>query len=749
MMFLNVHKFGAFGLMLAGQFICDKIHADVKDSKQSDPKYTNTNHPYRLSFFLNKEIKYATHYNKETRELSVKISNSKASDFDNLSRFDTRYIHRITLVEENKTVTLKIQLKNEEIMWSVHNDDHSEVTGLMLDFWKPGVISKSLEQTWNWNASDPQIAQETGTTSPSLDNPKRQKGSPTISQVDTHKEVKREQKEDLEQKLSADPPVASSHKLSHQKETPSQTRAFPLGFGRMHYLYPGLPKMPPQTLEALAQFGASVGAVGETTDRLKAVQHLFHSEKYKHIIGLTNEAIVKEKVSPQKDDKLFLYAGETAYLIGEFATAKDFFYLVRENSSNTKLKSHAIMRLADIDVIQKYDKPISSDLIVESDSFAEKEFDTYLDLSNQQQATDEVQVSSLLKIADKMDASEFASQKSHAIKLNKCAQNSFFALELRKFCAYIQIRKQIDLGELSLAVENLDKRKNEFGEWLKFNSLSVLLSKSVKQSLVAHVEKKEAHKWIELEKSLPPDYIQKNVSEASEKILRAKAWEDYGEPRKAIVLYQSVYKDISNPNDKIDILMKLAEDSFDKKNIKEAKKYIKELALFDYRKLKGIGKNHYQSLYDMLENSQLSREVFDLFLDELALSLYEESNLSNLIKISDMAVKFRKGESLLTERVKTYVAQTEEQSQQQESALLKFADAKRVQSNFGESAQLYLSVAKLPKAKKKSEAAYKAGLLFVQAGDLTLAKQSFELAALSATDARYLELAKERLDKLK
>jgi hypothetical protein len=171
---------------------------------------------------------------------------------------------------------------------------------------------------------------------------------------------------------------------------------------------------------------------------------------------------------------------------------------------------------------------------------------------------------------------------------------------------------------------------------------------------------------------------------------------------------------------------------------KKANVFLKSLEQNEGRKSEGLTDKSLVALKELSVAPYHNKTALNVLIDEIKLGRYEERSLSTLFEWSK-ELRGKPQAELIYEKIIAYPAKSAEEIQ--------IVDL-REEGRFSKSGDMFLAVANLSQGSRRSEAAYKAGVVYARAGLFDKAKSAWLLAANDTSDKRYSSLASERLDRI-
>lgn len=683
----------------------------------SDTKFVPGEDSYRVTFELKSPRRFASRFIESTRTLQIRVIPAKASEFDATRYYDTRFVRRAVVEEENGDVIVSLQLKDEALAWTIISQN--DPWRIMVDLWNTEPIKKqSLAEEWKW--------QDGNTSAGSVQ-------EPALAQI-PHAHSQPEPIEVPQTLSDAAQPVAP---ITSVEDHIASSQGLPENFGRLDTPV----KFSPQRIaEMQQQVGKLLGSTSEYQVASELAEQLYKSDQIAGAVTLYRRIAALSPNQFKENPRTMWLAGESAFLAKNFDISSDYYRALLLNHSKSEFASYAKLRLNDIDFIalSKQQNPAA----------AEKISSVYADLALSENSVWPVKIASTLRLLHNHVDNNVSAAKLYQQNLDACVNRSLVPFELRKNCAYIQTRYAIEKTDILSADAAIQRFKEMAHGDARIASLEDAVKKNIRSLLADVNSKKTWDLWVQFEKKARPELLDFTLKEPDMMYARAESWEAAGEPKKAASLYAIHWQLVRDERKRNETAAVTARLFYKGGERSKADLYLRRLEESPARSSDGIGDRAIGAIRELALSPYRNKTAIRILMDEMTSGRYVEHDLNALIQLAQ-AQKSSGAADSLYEKILAHPPKDQDEGQTIEKVILQYADNLRKTNRNERAGDMYAAVANTNRSGHRAEAAYKAGLSYARAGLLEKARTSWQMAASDVNDKRYASLAAERLELLK
>ncbi len=705
--------------------------AEKKSTLQESSNFRPGTESHRLTFELGIPRRFATRYLSDTRILQIRVIPARAHEFETSRFYDSRYIHRVIVHEENGEVTLNLQLKNESLGWMV--TPQIDPWRIVVDLWRTDTKSsaKNLQEEWRWQ--DDHFALKENSVK------KRQENLAPFSSF--HREevpVVKKESESAKSVPKIDMGAAQSQDFSNAQDVQTQEAGLPANFGRLDDAV----QIAPARLSELRQKASQyINTDAEFKSLVDLAQELYKSGDTDAAVTVNRRLATLGENDFKEDPKLIWLAGESAYLSAETDLSTDYFRALLLKHPQSEYAWYAKLRLADMDCLKDNSCRNQGSLTAP----LEKE---YVNLALAENSPWQVKIASTLRILHKKIDTQPGAANLYQQNLSNCVNRVLVPFEMRKNCAYIQTRSSVE----KLDVISADLQVQEFKKFAigdpRIATLEALNGKNAEGVLREIHNSKAWDRWIELEKKSRPTFLDFTLKNPELLFTRAEAWEAAGDVTNAVRLYSLVWQNSKDARQKMEAASIAALLLYKAGSKSKAESFLNKIQSIENRKVTGLGGRATGAIRSLALAPFQSAKALRLLMDEMHHGRFVERELRALLQFAQMTRRSAQGD-LIFEKILAHPLKTAEDVKLVEASLLRYADDLREANRMVKSGDTFFAAANLAQGTRRAESAYKAGIVYARAGLLEKAKNSWQLAASDLNDKRFSALASERLDRLR
>ena len=676
---------------------------------------------HRLSFLLGEPRRFASRFNAQTRTLQIRVIPARAREFDASKYYDSRYVHRVVVEENNGEVVLNLQLKNMPLGWVVASQNNP--WRLLVDLWQTEPQKRmDLEAAWNWQMD-------------SRSNPMSTSGT-TIGpapRIDSQPEVALAPKSALV--ASAAVSGLDDSALSNSSFDRS---AFPENFGRLE----PATKANEDTLNNLKKSaGEKIGTPDEFSASARLAEEFYRTGREPAALVVYRRLVAANERQFKENPRLLWSAGESAYLTRNFDLANDYFRSLLLNHPGSEFSFLARLRLADIDLLG-------------NDSLKNKQLPPvalareYSEIALSEKSPWSAKIATTLRILHGNAENNVDDAKLYQQNLNACSNTAYVPIELKKNCAYIQTRYTAEKLDVLSADNEVQKYKKLYPNDTRIKAMETGIEKTVLALLQDAGRTKAYDSWIEFEQKARPGLLEFTLNNADLLFTRAEAWNVAGEPKNATQLYGLFWQRSDDENKKNEAAALTAQLFLKMGQPQKADLFLRRLQESETRKAKGLSDAGVNALRFAALSPYRNPRAQSMLLDEMKFGRYQERELAALSQLAQ-SLRGKAEADGIYEKIQAYPAKSADENKTVETALLLYAEDLRNAGRLPKAADTFFAVANMPQSTRRAEAAYKAGIAYARAGLLEKAKTSWQLAAADLNDKRFSSLASERLERIR
>ena len=673
---------------------------------QADNSFSES---YRVSFTLKEPRRYATRYLSKTRELQIKIIPAREEEFDSSKYYDTRFIHRVNVLERNNEVTLTFQLKNFDLNYLVTRQ--KAPWRLLVDIWPKNKVEKNLAKNeWTWqgdlytNAQKRHEDRETLKSSSLIEETGHAKALSVILGDKTQKSPKTELNiPGIFSRIDKKEPLSAKHISELERKVGSS-----LGSEKDYSVF--------------LELGRDLYLTGNTTKALNIFRFL----------ASLSESRFKEK------PLTLWYAGESAFLSQNFSMASDYYRALVLNHSGSELSSLSRIRLIDINELSKYGQ--SGFQKVSSENSLE-----YSKIALEKSTPFTAQVVASLRVLYGVIDSNPSLGSAYFRTMNNCSQSAEIPKDLKSYCIFNKIAYEMQSAPLLALDSEIQKLSKYAPKFSQTKELQSLLSERVQDFLVKTSESKDWFQWIDFEKKARPELLAFSENNSKFLFMRAEAWRFVGENKNAIKLYENYIRISHDPKMKRDAGIRAAFLLFKDSKAAQANTILERVFKDDDSQEKSsLDRETIELLVKLSLPPYKSLQALNVVVGAMKQGAYHEENLNNLVSwVHD--VKSQKDKSYLYSLISAYVPKNDSEVALIQDNLMEYANSLRLKNNFEKSGDIFSLVGHLAGGTRQAEAYYKSGVVYARAGLFEKAKKAWRLSSNDVADKKFSSLASDRL----
>lgn len=693
-------------------------------ARNSASQFVPGSDSYRVSFELKSPRRFATRFIREKRTLQIRVVPAKASEFEASRFYDTKYVRRVLIEEQNGDVIVSLQLKDFNLGWLVTSQENP--WRILVDLWRTAPSkNKSLDEEWNWQEGQFNLA---STAPHSVDTTKP--SSQSIQPIQTTPVV------DVPS-VASEPVDAATPQSGVPVDRILSNAAFPENFGRLD--------TPVKTSgERLAELQKKAGMVLGSAIEYQAAsalaEELYKTDQIAGAVTLYRRMAALSEAQFKENPRTMWLAGESAYLAKNFDLSTDYLRALLLRHGQSEFASLAKLRLNDIALLQKSANP--------NNVIDEKISSSYAEIALAETSAWEARIAATMRLLHNDNNFNYDAAKLYQQNLNACVNRSLLPFDMRKNCAYIQTRSAVEKSDILSADAEIQRFRRMAPNDSRIARLEENVQKNIRSLLADVNERKTWDSWIAFEKKARPELLDFTLKDPDMMFARAESWEAAGEPKKAAQLY-AVHWQLAQDERKKDETAAVTARLFYKSNdYSKADTYLRRLETSDYRRGNGLGDRAVGAMREIALPPYRNKRALRILMDEITAGRYVEHSLSALVNFAQMQ-KGTGAADTLHEKILAHPPKDQDEANTVETVTLQYADDLRNSNRNARAADMYHAVANTNKSGRRAEAAYKAGLAYARAGQLEKAKTSWQMAASDVNDKRYASLAAERLERLK
>ena len=683
---------------------------------------------FRLSLNLGSPRRFATRFLKHNRTFQLRIFPATAKEVSDSQFYDTRFVKRVLVEEQNGEVTLSLQLKNTKMGWLATTQE--DPWRIVLDFWSlDAKNAKSLAEEWNWQSGESSQSNSGATVADEA----------ALHSLDSSNST---DKRTLEV-----PAIPGNSKETLSSTSNAVQAADKRDFG-LNDIFVPMERPSPKQPRKISTLQENVGKASEGQNEFEALAALA-SEHYTQ--GEFEQALqVFRRASGASDrkfkdsDRILWQAGESAHLTKKQDAAKDYLRALVFLHPQSPFASQAKVRINDLDLLKETE---SSAQINETD-ISKELLESYSSLANESTSTQVAKIAASVRITLQKIEQNPSSAKMFQQNFNTCVTFDRTPIATQKSCAYILTRSAIDDQDLLSADKALVGFKFRFPDDTRIAAMERKVQARVEQFLNETVKSTKWENWISFETSARPDLLNFSLTNPDLTLARAQAFAELGDRRKATTLFNVAYSNLpdnSKRNEAASELARLATLDKDNNRIRNS---LNRISRSESRKTEGLTSKTISNLRVLALSPFNNPTAFEILLDEMKFGRYSENELGALVQFAKLTRRKTSAETI-AQKLLQYPAKSQPEIAAVELALLQYATDLNDQNRLQRSAEIYMAVANMTQGTKRAEAAYKAGVSFARAGLFEKAKESWQSAASDLNDKRYSTLANERLERLR
>lgn len=690
----------------------------VSSQTQNKERFLPGADSYRVSFELQTARRYATRYLKETRTLQIRVVPARAKEFDASQHYDTQYVNRVVIEEQNSDVIINLQLKNAPLGWMVTSQNNP--WRLLVDIWRTEpFVPDNLSSAWNWQS-------EASSLKPNGELASDTKSENNVPAI----------KPNVEQAVAPLALPATSVSPINAAEQKSKD-TLPENFGRIDIVV----KTESNKLADLQRrVGLNFGAESEFDTAVGLAEQLYKNDMTTQATNLFRRVAAISEVRFKEEPRTLWLAAESAYLSKAWDLSTDYLRALVLKHPRSEYASLGKLRLLDIEFLS-LNMPNST-------AIPEKIANQYAELALAETSTWQAKIAATLRVLHGHIDLRPTAANMYQQNLGACVTRSLVTFELRKNCAYIQTRNALEKSDILSADAEILRFKSFVPNDPRTPALEQIVQASIRAMLEESMRNKNWESWLQFEKKARAPLLEFSLKEPKMVFARAESWENAGEPKKAATLY-SLYSDQATDDKQKDeanaIVSKL---SIKARDNKKANLYLNRLTASDSRKDSGLSDRALAAVRDIALPPYRNKTALRIVMDEISAGRFVERDLQSMIYYAQENRGNSFGDSMI-EKIVTYPPRNDNENKTVEETIMKYADYLRNTNKNSKAGEVYMQVANLNKSEKRAEAAYKAGLSFSRAGLLEKARSSWQMAAGDLNDKRYAPLARERLETLR
>lgn len=710
-------------------------------SKASSQKADNAS--YRISLPLGSARKYATRYIPARRALEIRIYPAKAAEFATAENYDSAYVHRLVIMENNREVVLSLQLKNEDMGWLVTHKDRP--WRIIIDLWHnagsdPG-LAQETETPWNWeglNSSDSlkmmgaNLARHEvfeGTDGgEDLDILTREQGAASNraegAAVNPWEEGS--ETEAARAMLGTQPAQASRPRPQDDLSEPVAGNPGDSAFAADEPMGRFL-----RTRDARSGSGLH-SSEGSAKARARAA---FEVGAHNTAFSLIRREAALRRREFLSDPEAIWLGGESAYMSGRPEVARDYFLTLSGLNEVSSYTALANLRLTDLDVLAKKETLTSA---------AER----YREMALNEQIPWLPRIVSLARIlqgAEKPD--EFIGDPFLEV-IGECVRSDDITTSIQQGCAYQDFLHKMRTDDIVTAQGTIEEYANRWPADPRIAVHKDALRTQIKDFLRSSAEKETFQDWLRFEKASRPEYLSAVNTDAGDLETRARAYERAGDLARALELYEKAAANSKDSARSTSLLARAANLATKTTNAARAQTLLEKIKSQPNRSTEGLGAEAVGYVREIALPPYSNNTALSLLLDEIFTGFHAENDIRTLVSLTERLNGSREAD-VLYEKILALPTRSLAESELKEETLLEYAEVLRNQGRLVKSADMFLAVANLDNGKNRAEAAYKAGVVYFRAGLLEKATASWNLAANDLANSKYSALATERLNRIR
>ncbi len=731
----------SLGLGHAVMFCHGALHAVASPLEANAPKVGSpAEDSFRLSLVLGSPRRYATRFDKATRTLQIRVTPSRAAEFEDARAFDTRYVRRVVVEEKSGGVVLSLQLRNMPLGWLVTTMDSP--WRLIVDVWRSGPVRKeTLEEQWDWQE---QSSGRPGTSTSTIGSERSTASSngdavdvPAVEEIGA-KSVP----------LILPPPSEGSSVTGADSSAVGESLAagrgappdagFPENFGPLERR--GAPAR--DRLSSLQrEAGAAIGSSAEF-DKLKALADELHriGDDEAAVGAYRKLAVLSERRFLELDANLWR-AGESAYLARNFDAADDYLRGLVMRHPSSPLASQAKLRLVDMDVI-------TNETVADKSRPLQRQVDEYARIALSESSTDLAKIAASVRLVAGKIESDRDAANPYRRSFDTCVTSDRVPIEMQKSCAYILTRAALENSDVLSADDAVQKFKNSFPRDPRVNALENKVQETVRAFLQDSLRARTWDAWVAFERKTRPALLEFTLGDPELTFARADAFDTVGDAPRALQLYNLYWQGAPDSARRDEAAARGAALAARARDTRRVATNLARLQGSATRKSNGLNDKSVAAVRTLALPPNGNARALSLLLDEMRFGRYVERELEALLRFASMLRRSPSADTVIDKILQAPLKGAEE-TRQVEEALLRHADDLRDSGRLQKSADIYLAASNLAQASKRAEAAYKAGLAYARSGQLEKAKAAWQAAAADMNDKRFSSLANERLERLR
>lgn len=700
------------------------------------------NASYRISLPLGSARKYATRYIPARRALEIRIYPAIAKEFATSENYDSAYVHRLVIRENEREVVLSLQLKNEDIGWLVTHKERP--WRIIIDLWNNAESDPSLAQEeetpWRWeglnSSASVRKAEESlarhevfvGTSEEELDllisQERALQGDAGAARTNP-----------WEDEAQGDDDQVVSDKHAGETFTPGPEKEL-LGAVTGNSSDASFSADDPmgRFLRILNTRSGSHLNSAESSAKERA-RHAFEVGEHSTAFSLIRREAALRRRTFLSDPEAIWLGGESAYLSGRPEVARDYFLTLGGLNEINSYTALANLRLIDIDVLEKRETLLSA---------AER----YREIALNEQKPWVPRIVALSRILQASEAPDNFIGDPFLEVIEECVRSEEVTSAIQQGCAYHNFLHKMRTDDIVTAQSTIEEYASRWPDDSRIAGHKDILRQKVKEFLRSSVEKEALQEWLRFEKASRPEYLSIVNADASDLEPRGRAHEQAGDLARALDLYERAASKAVDSMKSTALLARAANLATKMTNTSRAQVLLERIQSLPNRSTTGLGAEAVGYVREIALPPYSNNTALSLLLDEVFTGFHAENDIRTLVSLTERLNGSREAD-ILFEKILALPTRSLAESELKEETLLEYAEVLRNQGRLVKSADMFLAVANLDNGKNRAEAAYKAGVVYFRAGLLEKATASWNLAANDLANSKYSALATERLNRIR